>query len=263
MELGIDGKTAIVGGSSKGIGKASAAELARSGANVVICGRHEESLEAAAADIRERTDGTVLPVVTDLTHPEDIESLVSATREEFGGVDILIGNAGGPSTGQFEDFDDEDWTQAFELNLLSNVRLVDAVLPDMTGQQWGRVVFITSLVVKEPLPNFLLSTAVRPGVHGLSKSLSNQYASENVTFNCVMPGYTLTNRLEEVYRDEAEKRNLTLEEHLSDVASDIPADRLADPEEISALVAFLASERASYVTGTSLAADGGCINTPW
>lgn len=262
MDLGLNGKTALVTASSRGLGRACAAELAHEGADVAICARGETELREAAERLEEEGDGEVLAVPCDVTDPDDIARLISRTEEELGPIDILVANAGGPPNGDLREFTDDDWQGAFELNLLSAVRLARAVLPGMRDRDWGRVVFVTSLSVREPLPGLVLSNAMRLGVTGLAKTLSNEFAADGVTVNTALPGYTLTDRMRELFAADAEERGITLEDRLREVAESIPAGRLAEPEEFSALVAFLCSGRASYVTGTAVQVDGGFVGSP-
>lgn len=262
MEFGLSGRTALVTGSSRGLGRACAEELAREGADVAICARGEKELRRAADEIKEGTRAEVLPVAADVTDAGDVERLVAETEDDLGPVDVLVANAGGPPSGEFTEFDDSDWRDAFELNLLSSVRLARAVIDGMADRGWGRVIFVTSISVKKPIEGLVLSNSMRSGVTGLAKTLSNRYASEGVTVNCALPGYTLTRRMEDLFSSDAEERGLTLEERLAEVAAEVPAGRLAEPEEFAAAVAFLASGRASYVNGVSLQVDGGYADQP-
>jgi len=258
MDLGLKGKVAIVLAASKGLGRASAAALAAEGAHVVIGARNEQVLRAAAEQIRRESGSQVLAVPTDVTKPEDIAAIVNAATHEFGHIDILVNNAGGPPPGTFEMFNDAQWEAAFELSLLSVVRLIRLVLPHMRQRGSGRIINIVSTSVKQPIDNLLLSNAIRPGVIGLAKSLSIELAPENITINNVCPGRILTDRIRQVYQLDAKKQQgISEEEALKDAAREIPMGRIGKPEELGALVAFLASEQAAYITGTTIQVDGG------
>ena len=259
MDLGLKGKVALVAAASKGLGKAVAMELASEGARVAICARNEDTLRAAADEIGTKARSEVLAVVADVTVAEDVEGLVADTLTHFHHIDILVNNAGGPPAGYFLDFGDEDWQAAFELNLLSTVRLIRAVLPGMRQRRWGRVVNITSVAVKQPVDNLILSNAGRSGVVGLAKTLATQLAAEGITVNNVCPGYTLTDRVRSLAQAQAQRDGLTTDQVLARFANDVPMARLGQPEELAALVAFLASERAGYITGQSIAVDGGYV----
>jgi 3-oxoacyl-[acyl-carrier protein] reductase len=255
MDLGIKGRTAVVTGASKGMGKACALGLAAEGARVVLCARAEPALRAAADEIRARTGADVLAVPGDVTRADAAPALVARAREAFGGVDILVANAGGPPFGRFADVREEQWQGAFELSLLSTVRLVRAVLPDMTARRWGRVITIQSSSVKQPIDGLLLSNSVRPGVAGLMKTLAAEYGHANVLFNTVCPGRILTDR----FLSGAQAAGLAREEYLERSSADVPLGRIGTPEEFANVVVFLASERASYVTGVTLQVDGGLV----
>ncbi len=261
MDLGLKGKVALVAGASRGFGKAIAWEFAREGARVAICARGEEVLRATALEIAVDTGSEVFPVVADVTQSEDIRRLVSAVEEHFGQIDILVNNAGGPPTGAFMDFDDEAWEAALQLNLMSTIRLCRAVLPGMRARGWGRIVNLTSASVKQPIDGFILSSAARSGVVAMAKTLANECAAEGITVNNVCPGWTLTNRVKNLAEERARKEGKTVQEVVADYAADIPARRLGHPEELAALVVFLASERAAYITGTTIQVDGGYVRS--
>ncbi len=256
MDLGLTGRVALVGGSSSGLGRAVAAELAAEGARVVLCARGEERLEEARAAIASETGAEVAAVAADLSTTTGIDAAVSGAERAFGPVEILVTNTGGPPAGSFETHDLETWRAAERLLLESVVEMVRRVLPDMKGRRWGRIVTITSIAVKQPVQNLILSNSLRAAVTGLARTLANDVAAQGITVNNVMPGYTRTARLEELAgtSDGAEDAF----EHWN---REIPMGRIGEPRELAALVAFLASERASYITGSSIAVDGGWIRS--
>lgn len=259
MDLELKERIAIVAASSRGLGKACALELAREGAQVVISARDRARLVAAADEIRDVTGVEVLPVETDLTNAAQIQHLVNVTLQHYDHIDILVTNNGGPPAGFFDDFDDQAWLTAHQMILMSAVRLIRAVLPTMRAQQWGRIINITSVSVKQPIDNLLLSNVYRPGVIGLAKTLSAQVAADGITINNVAPGYTRTDRVLELAQARAAAQGQTVEKVLADTTVSYPMKRMGEPEELAALVAFLASERASYITGTTIQVDGGYV----
>lgn len=262
MDLGLTGKIAVVAAASKGLGRASAAALAAEGANVVIASRNREALEQAAQEIRQASKRTVLAIPTDLNQPDEIASLVAQTVQEFGGIDILVNNAGGPPAGTFTTLSDEQWQAAFHLTFLSAVRLIRAALPSMQQRQGGRIIQIVSSSVKQPIEGLLLSNAIRPGVIGLAKTLSLELAPYQITVNNVCPGRILTDRLRQGPGIRAKiAQGQTEEEALEELARDIPLQRVGQPRELGALVAFLASQQAAYITGTTIQIDGGFIQS--
>jgi 3-oxoacyl-[acyl-carrier protein] reductase len=261
MDLGLKDRVALVAASSKGLGKACAQELAREGARVVICARDPEHLAAAAGEIASATGADVLPVEADLTDHAQVRNLVAQTLDLFGRIDVLVTNNGGPPAGHFDGFDDEAWLQAHQLTLMSAVRLIREVLPAMRAQKWGRIVNITSVSVKQPIDNLLLSNVYRPGVVGLAKTLSAQVAADGITINNVAPGYTRTDRVLDLARARAAGGEQTVEEVLTGTAADVPLGRMGQPDELAALVAFLASERAGYITGATIQVDGGYVRS--
>jgi len=260
MDLGIKGKTALVAASSKGLGKAIALEFAREKARVVITSRNPENLQRAEDEIR-ALGAEVHAIRADLTVKEDIENLIERALEACGSIDILVTNAGGPPPGTFEDFDDEDWLRAFNLTFLSAQRLIKGVLPHMKEKRWGRIIGLTSVSVKQPLDNLILSNAIRSAVVGLFKTLSRELAPYNILVNCVAPGLTRTERMVQLARSRAAQKGISEEEALREMAADVPLGRLAEPEELAALVVFLASERASYITGATIQVDGGLVRS--
>ncbi len=257
MDLGLAHKIALVTASSKGLGRASAMALAQEGARVAICARNEEQLQATAADIRATTGAEVLAIPADVSQAADIDRLVKETVAHFGGLHILVTNAGGPPAGYFQEFDDAQWQTAFNLTLLSAVRLIRAAIPPMQQQRWGRIINITSLSVKEPLDALLLSNSIRPAIHGLAKTLANQLSQYGITVNNVMPGTIHTDRIEQLAQHAANQSGQSIADALADMGKVVPLGRIGRPEELGALVAFLASEKASYINGASIPVDGG------
>lgn len=257
MDLGISGKTALVAASSKGLGRAAAEGLAREGARVVVCARHEEELMAAAADIKNSTGAEVLGIPADVTVPGDITRVVEGARDAFGGVDILVNNAGGPPPGYFQDMTDEDWQLAHELTLMSTVRFTREVLPRMREQGFGRIINITSVSVKQPIDQLLLSNSLRLGVVGWAKTLSNQVAAEGVTINNVCPGYTRTHRVTDLLATRAKQEGMSMAEAERTITGGIPMQRLGEAEELASLIVYLASTQAAYLTGATIQVDGG------
>lgn len=259
MDLGIKGRTALVVAASRGLGKATATELSREGAAVAIAARDPTTLDAAAKEIRRATGNKVLAVQADVSVPADIERLCAAVQEELGSVDILVNNAGGPRSGVFTDMAEGDWWGAINLHLMSAIRLIDLLLPGMRERRWGRIINITSFAVKQPIPALILSNTARAAVVAMAKTLAHQVAAEGITVNNVCPGYTLTDRVRDLAHAASEREGKTLEEVMEELQSDIPAGRLGKPEELAALITFLASERAAYITGTTIQVDGGLI----
>jgi 3-oxoacyl-[acyl-carrier protein] reductase len=260
MDLGLSGKSAIVAASSKGLGKASALALAREGARVTICARTETDLRAAAEEIGRKTGADVLPVQADLATAEGIERVVAAAAERFGGVDVLVTNSGGPPRGRFADFSDDDWRGAFEIVTLNFVRFIREVLPYMRQKRWGRIVGIQSSSVKQPVDGIDLSNGTRPGVAGLMKAVMPELAKDGITVNLVLPGVFLTTRVSPDAGRSTEG-DKALQEQLAPIAAKIPVGRFGEPAELGDLVAFLASERASYITGAVYQIDGGNIKS--
>jgi len=258
MDLGLTGKVAVVTAASKGLGRGCAVALAREGARVTICARGEADLAAAAADIRAATGAEVLAVPADVTSATDISAVIAATAERFGGVDILVNNSGGPRIGRFGELTDEDWRQAFEVVTLNFVRFVREVVPYMRARQWGRIVGIQSSSVKQPVANIDLSNGLRPGIAGLVKALMPDLAAEGITINLVLPGRFRTARLSPGLTEGAPV-DPELRERLKSLGAGIPVGRLGEPAELGDLVAFLASERAAYITGAAYQIDGGVI----
>ena len=250
MELGLKNKVAFVAASSQGLGKSVALELAQEGANVIICGRNAEHLEKAKQEIERQTDREVLAIAGDLSVGAEREQIIKSALQTHNTIDILVTNTGGPPTGKIEELKQEDWDKAYNQLLASAVGLINGFLQGMKQQRWGRIICITSMAVKQPVNNLILSNSVRASVAGLTKTLSNELGMYNITVNNVMPGYTETERLKELIETNPS---------FASAKTEIPLGRFGKPEEFAAAVAFLAGERASYITGVSLAIDGGWI----
>ena len=261
VDLGLSGRVAMVGASSKGLGRACAMALAREGARVTICARTAADLDLAADYIRRETAADVLAVPADLTTADGVASVVAATIERFGAVDVLVANSGGPAIGKFGDFTDEDWLRAFEMVTLSFIRFVREVVPYMRRNRWGRIIGIQSMSVKQPVENIDMSNGIRPGVAGLMKALMPDLARDGITINLVLPGSFLTSRTSPDLDPLTEEADHALAERLAPLAASIPVGRLGRAAELGDLVAFLASERASYITGAAYQIDGGTIRS--
>ena len=250
MNLGIQNKVALILASSKGLGKAVALELAKEGAKVIICGTDQATLTETKKEIETIAPNNVLAVNCDLTDELQRKNLVEQSVRAFGNIEILVTNTGGPAAGKFEDFVLDDWKHFYNLLFLSAVDIIKLVLPGMKEKGFGRILTITSITVKQAADNLISSNAVRTSMVGLVKSLSNEVAMHGITVNNLLPGYTKTNRLNQLI----EKNPKVIE-----IAETIPMKRFGNPEEFAAAAAFLVSERASYITGQSLAVDGGWI----
>lgn len=258
MDLGLTNKVVLVVASSKGLGKAVAKELAKEGANVMLTSRSAESLKKAAEEIQEEAKGKIAYFPADITKPEDIKSLVKETREKLGTIDVLVNNAGGPPSGNFLDFDDEDWEKAFQLNLFSYIRLIREVLPDLK-EEGGKILNIASSSIKAVLPNLILSNTFRNGINGLSKSLAIELAPDKILVNTIGPGRIATDRIQELDQAKADAKNLSLEEITIQSEKAIPAGRYGEPEEFAKMAVFLVSGANTYVTGQSILVDGGMV----
>ena len=261
MDLGIRGRVALVAAASRGLGRAIAEELASEGASLVICARGAEQLEKTRAEIAQRTNVPVAAIAADVSKAADVTKLIQKAFDAFQRVDILVTNAGGPPPGPFESHSPEAWLAAFHLTLESTIGLCRGVLPGMKERRWGRIVNVTSIAAKQPVENLILSNAMRAAVTGFARTLANEVASFGITVNNVLPGYTRTERVEELSASLAKSGNTTADEVRARWEKQIPAGRLGEPRELAALAAFLASARASYITAQSVAADGGWIRT--
>jgi 3-oxoacyl-[acyl-carrier protein] reductase len=261
MDLGLDDRVALVAASSRGLGRAVAHELASEGADLVICARGEKGLRTAARQIRDATGAEVVTVSADLSRPDGVSRVVDTALDAFGRVDVLMTNTGGPPPGPFESLSREDWREAYHGLLESAVEMVRGVLPGMKERGWGRILTLTSIAVKEPVDGLMLSNSLRAAVAGFARTLANEVAPHGITVNNLMPGYTRTDRVEELARDTADAEGISVEQAMGRWEEEIPVGRLAEPREFAAMAAFLASERASYVTGASIPVDGGWIRT--
>lgn len=260
MDLGLSGKVVLVGGASRGLGKACALRLAKEGARVAICSRNAAAIEAAAADIRSKTAADVLAVAADQSRPQDIDRLVSRVIGTLGRIDIVVTNTGGPPPGPFLSQDDSAWEAAFQGLLMSVVRICRAVIPVMRRQGGGRIINNTSFTVKEPAERLVLSNVFRVGVVALAKTLAREVAADNIRINNVCPGSFNTQRMRDLIEKGAAAANRTIDQEKAEWLSRIPIGRMQEPEELAALVTFLASEHAGSITGATLPIDGGMLH---
>lgn len=261
MDLGLKNRVAIVAAASKGLGRAVATELAREGASVAICARSEKNLAEAAEKIRSETGKDVLTWPADVSNPDAVREFVEAVEAEYGRVDICVTNAGGPPAKPFLELSSQEWRDAIDQLLMSTVAFAREVLPRMKKHQWGRFITITSISVKQPIDGLLLSNSVRAAITGLARTLANEFGPFGITVNNVCPGYTQTERLDELAESAARASGANRESIYAKWTAGTPLGRLGKPEEFAAVVAFLASERASYINGTSIAVDGGMVRS--
>jgi len=257
MELGLKDKRAFVASSSRGLGFATAMTLAREGCKVVINSRDEEKIQAAAEKITNETGIQAYGVAGDVSNPSTADALIQSAVESLGGLDILITNAGGPPAGSFETFDEDTWQKAVDSSFMSHVRLIRAALPHLRKSNSPSVLTFTSYTVKQPLPNLVLSNSVRAATVGLTKSLAMELGKENIRFNSIMPGWTMTERVQELMAFRAKNNNTTVEEEIAKQTAEIPLGRVGQPQEFANAAAFLVSPAASFIHGVSLAVDGG------
>lgn len=261
MDLGIRGKTALVAAASDGLGKGVALRLAAEGADIVICARNPERIDSAVHEIESASpEVRVTGFPTDLSSAGEIAQLGRQLESNQLGIDILVNNAGGPPPGYFDEIDDKQWQEAFELTMMSAVRLTRLVLAHMRARKWGRIINITSYSVKQPMPQMVLSNSIRMSVVGWAKTLSNEVASQGITVNNVCPGWTRTGRVDQLLKARAQASGVELEELEQSLIDTIPCQRIGDVNEFADVVAFLASANASYVTGTTLPVDGGSVS---
>ncbi len=263
MDLGLRDRVAIVGGASQGIGRATAKMLAMEGCRVVMAARRKDELEVAAADLRARvfaetgSNATIVSVMCDMSSHADIQPLVARTVAEFGAIDVVVNNAGGPPLGRFEQHDDAAWQKAFDTNLMSVVWMVRETLPHLRKSDQARIINITSTAVKEPIDGLILSNSIRLGTTGLAKTLSRELGPSGITVNNVAPGMTMTDRIRPMIEAQANAANQTFEQARDERAKRIPTQRIGDPEDVAATIVFLASAQARQVTGQTILVDGG------
>lgn len=261
MDLGLSGKVALVAAASKGLGRAVAHELAAEGARLAICSRDRAAIEATAREIADATGAEVLARAADVTRPAEIAAFVDAALARFARVDVLVTNSGGPAPGRFDTLAPAAWQAAAELLLFAPIEFARRVLPGMRERRFGRILNITSIAVKQPVDGLMLSNSLRAAVTGWARTLANEVAADGVTVNNLMPGFTATERMVELAEATARREGISAAEASARWEREIPMRRLAEPREFAALAAFLASERASYITGTSIPVDGGWIRT--
>lgn len=257
MDLGLQGKKALVTGSSRGLGFATAIQLANEGCDVAINSRNSERLEAAKRQITANQDSKIVSIKGDVSIADIPERIVRQAADSLGGLDILITNSGGPPSGKFENFDDQDWQSAIELNFLSHMRLIRAALPFLENSSSASVLTITSMSVKQPVPNLVLSNSIRSATIGLTKTLALELGDKGIRFNSILPGWTETERVKELMAFRAESNNTSIEEETTKQAMDSPFGRMGTPQEFANVAVFLVSPAASYITGGMIVVDGG------
>ncbi|RFU69910.1 SDR family oxidoreductase [Bacillus sp. V59.32b] len=260
MDYQLHGKNAIVVASSKGLGKAIAAELLKEGANVLIVSRDENKLAAVQSELSELGEGRIIYSQADVRNYEEIKEMVEKAASEFGGIDILVNNAGGPPAGSFEQMTDNEWQNSFELNLLSYIRTIRECLPYLK-ERGGKIINIASSSIKEPIPGLILSNTFRTAIVGLSKTLAEEFAPNGIIINTVAPGRIATDRVRHLDEVNAEKKGISVEEVEKNVKSNIPLGRYGEPEEFARVVTFLVSDANTYMTGSAFLVDGGMIKS--
>ena len=261
MDLGLKDKIALVCGSSKGLGKATAKCLAKEGASVILCSSNLANLQKAKQSIQQVSSAEVITIPANLSDHDSVSRLIEILFQRYDHLDILVNNTGGPPPGKFEELGIEDWQKAYDAMLLSAVMLTKSVLAGMKTRRWGRILNITSIAVKQPVENLILSNSIRAGITGFARTLANEVAPFGITVNNILPGYTRTERLEKLAEETAMRKGISIEQAYQTWIKDIPMTRLGEPEEFGDVVTFLASEKASYVTGTSVTVDGGWVRS--
>ena len=257
MDLGLAGRAAAVAASSRGLGRATARALAAEGASVALCGRDQARVSEAADQIARETGARTIAVVADVASADDSRRFVDEAASAFGRLDILVTNTGGPKPGGFEGVTFEDWEAAFRVTLANVVHLVQAAVPHMRRNHWGRILNIASLSAKQPIDGLVLSNAFRPAIAGLAKTLANELGKDGILVNTLCPGYMRTDRLQELAEVRARKAGKTPEQMIAELAAGVPLERVGTPEEFASVAAFLCSERASFVSGATIPVDGG------
>lgn len=257
MNLKLKGKRALVAGSSRGLGYAIALSLASEGCRVAINGRNTQGLSDAARKLHDETNAEILPLTGDVGQPDVPALLVQQTVQSFGGLDLLVTNAGGPPSGKFEGFDDPVWQHAIELSLLSHVRLIRAALPHLRQSDCASVITMTSYSIKQPIPNLVLSNSIRAATVGLTKSLSLELGADGIRLNSILPGWTMTERVQDLMSYRAKANGTSVDEEIKRLTADTALGRMAQPEEVANAAVFLLSPAASYITGVMLTVDGG------
>ena len=261
MDLSIKGKNAIVCASSQGLGKSAAVDLAKEGVNLAICSRNKDKINLVKEEIEQTSDVKVVAIEADLSSEKDISALFQEAKKELKTIDILINNNGGPPPSTFEELTDEDWQKTFNSTMMSAIRLSKLVLPDMKKNKWGRIINISSVSVKTPVNGLFLSNSIRMGVLGWAKALSDEVAPHGITVNSVCPGTTKTERIEQILNAQSESSGKDKSEIEEAMANSIPMLRIGEATDLSALITFLASEKASYMTGLAVQVDGGSART--
>ena len=261
MDLSIKGKNAIVCASSQGLGKSAAVDLAKEGVNLAICSRNKDKINLVKEEIEQTSDVKVVAIEADLSSKKDISALFQEAKKELKTIDILINNNGGPPPSTFEELTDEDWQKTFNSTMMSAIRLSRLVLPDMKKNKWGRIINISSVSVKTPVNGLFLSNSIRMGVLGWAKALSDEVAPHGITVNSVCPGTTKTERIEQILNAQSESSGKDKSEIEEAMANSIPMLRIGEASDLSALITFLASEKASYMTGLAVQVDGGSART--